>query len=465
MATDADASHIEEELGKRNEQIEDLRDELRYARERIEDGNERTGALNMKIVKLEEDDSLWKRRVAEFQDKVLRLERENEEGARALASATSENNFEVQRLREQILKGRQSAREAQEVAEAEQRRATALEAEAGNAGGRLEAKRKDILQFQEVLNEEKAAEGLRQSRIAARKEKEAASRLEEARALLSQVSGEYAAQKARESNRDADLAKERECSEGLNVALRHTQEKREQLSRECDALEAELCSSRQLVEVEQRRAVELADVEQLVGKLNDAQRQRQRLTQELVEVRSEATFQLSGLQGAIDETRRMMDDHLDHTRRSPEAADSDPMLQVLRTQIHEERARSQESIAAARKLTMHREALEERQRQAVEDEKLDAESSLAQQRSEKTANDIFVARQVLEKAQRKAAEAREQALMAEAEVPDVRISSADREAALRLKLEELWAFLREVGAQTRSAEGPPSMRENQAAFA
>merc|ERR1712218_437298 len=112
---------------------------------------------------------------------------------------------------------------------------------------------------------------------------------------------------------EAALAMQREYSRGLELSLNHTAERHEVALRQCAALSRE-------VEAKQARDTE-GDLKQ---RLDACKSRCQELTQELTCTKRDGLLQTQTLQGAIEETRRMLDDHLDQTAKHLEATQCCP---------------------------------------------------------------------------------------------------------------------------------------------
>jgi len=229
------------------------------------------------------------------------------------------------------------------------------------------------------------------------------------------------------------LRTERDCREGLERALQHTLEQNSQIREECMVLSKEL------------QNLEAADEEErLMDELTASRIRCQDLSRDVAHARRHALMHTQAIQGALEETRRMIIDHEDQTRLhldQTQQRPNDSSLGVLMQALHEARKRKDSGIATKLHL--------ERERNALEDEVRRAEDATAAEndreihtRLAQTEEELKAARQELDFTSRKANTLSDDLRAAESSVLQVETSEQQQEILLKSKLEELWRVIR-----------------------
>merc|ERR1712032_429601 len=96
---------------------------------------------------------------------------------------------------------------------------------------------------------------------------------------------------------------EKECSEGLRTALKHTIDSRQAATAEFSALEV----AADAMKVK-------AEDDELLTALNSSRKQCQSLQHDAANLKNEQMMRRNSIQGALEETQRILTDHRDQTQ-------------------------------------------------------------------------------------------------------------------------------------------------------
>lgn len=428
---DDDEGHVKEELGRRTCQIEDLRGELWDFRDRAEEAEKRTGTLQQSIVRLEAEIGIRHAKANEMADRVALEEACGEDAVRHLASDAAAGVAELTRLRQEMAEMSQKYLHTQEEADEMQQHSAELDGEANATHARLAALQREVEFAREQLRQDEAAEEVRQVQEAEELKQRAAAQRQDAEGALAAVADEAAALRVEMSRLETGLATEKECSEGLNTALRHTIERHGILAEECNAMSSE-------VEALEAQVVE----NELADALAASKQQCQNLLKDLANVKSNTLMRRNSFQGALDETRRMLTDHLDQTQRHVEETQQGvSSIAILVAAFAEAKAAAAHSAAQTQRLEAEQDALEIDVRHAEEARSAEKER-VGRQHVAAIEDELAAARQLLEVANQHAAEAGDAAQRVEASVGEAERNAQGQHAILHSKLEELWHMLR-----------------------
>lgn len=429
----ADEEYFQEEFTRRLSQIGDLRDQLWEIRDRADAATNRTSTLQQNLVRLHSEVGIRKAKANELEDKAALEQARADEISRKIAADASAGVAEVAQLQQRMAELDQAYLAIQADAEEAQQLLVQKEAEVGALRAVLEARTRDAERARGELEQDEAAEEARRQRAAEQIREQGAGRVKDAEASLAVAASETATVRAELSRLERGLVSERECTGGLEKALRHTVEQHEAALEEASALERGLGSL----------AAE-AEAGDLEDQLAASRLKCQYLSQDLANARRHSLMQTQSIQGALEETKRMITDHLDQTRshidktqRSP----NDSSLAVLMSALSEARTRADSGLAATRGLERERGALEQDVRQteaAVAEEKERA----GRDRAASVEEELHAARQALDASSRRVGAAVEDERRADAAVAEVERNASDQEAIVRSKLEELWRMLR-----------------------
>lgn len=323
------------------------------------------------------------------------------------------------------------------------------EAEVGALRAVLEARSRDAERARNELAQEEAAQEARQQRAAEHCREQGAARIQDAEGLLAIAESEASTARAELARLERGLTSERECTGGLEKALRHTVEQHEAALEEAAALEREVGAM-----------AARAEEGDLADELAASRLQAQHLAQDLANARRHALMQTQSIQGALEETRRMITDHMDQTRHQAEKtlrSPNDSGLAVLMSSLSEARTRADSSVASMRTLARERDALEEDVRQTEEAVKAEREKA-GRDRAARIEEELNAARHALDAGSRRVGVAAEEARRAEDVAAETERNAHDQEALFRSKLEELWRMLRLYSQQSQSPVGSRSFQ-------
>eukprot|EP00928_Gymnodinium_smaydae_P023500 TRINITY_DN19371_c0_g4_i1.p1 TRINITY_DN19371_c0_g4~~TRINITY_DN19371_c0_g4_i1.p1 ORF type:complete len:440 (-),score=142.11 TRINITY_DN19371_c0_g4_i1:106-1425(-) len=426
MAEDDD---FKEELQRRLAKIAELREEVWAARDRIEEAEARAESLRQGLSKRQAEIAIRRAKANEMEDTVALREGEGVEAKRRHAATAVARAEEVDRLQQDIDDEDESYSIAAEAAAEERRCADAFDCDLEDGKARLQQLRREVERVREEqarVVEQKQAQA---ARARAEHEKEVAAQREAAVAALEASSRDVASARSRTEIARAGLEVTRTRCGVLQESLAEEEKQHQEMERTCVAYELQL----QGLDETQR-------LEQLTQSLEERRREQAALAKQVADSKSETDMRVNGIQGALEETTRMMQEHLEQTRRVP----MDPALATLQEAFAEAR-RSADAAAAAAKVA-ERERLAfandvaraEGAAKAAEFERDERERRLADAMS----TELAAARRALEEAERRehaAAESADRACCAMAEVEQ---NLAEREKFLRAKLNELWQPLR-----------------------
>lgn len=434
---DAGESYFREELGRRTLEINDLHQDLACARDRVLDAEDRTLELQQKISKLEAEIAIRKVKGMELENRVAREQAEGAGARQRFVAAEGAHAAEVTRSRLEIDQAHSVQARAEATAEAALSHADGLEGEARTLRARIEALRRDSEQQREDFAREQAAEEGRQAQLMALEQQKGTEQVREAKASLIAIASEVSSAQNEVLRLEAALAMEAECSKGVEVALQRTLEHQKVASKHCEIL---------------KREVEARKTKDTEGDLRKALERCkckcQQLTQEVASTKREGLMQTQTIQGAIEETRRMLADHLDQTARHVEETQRCPEaspLADLVAMLFEARGRAAQIVEKKMQRETEKGRMELEVRQDEEALSIEKERA-AQHRLHMVERDLSKRRQDLESSSHFAGSAQEAMRRVEDSVAEAERSVGLREAQLRGKLEELWRALRQAQA-------------------
>lgn len=445
------AEDFQEELGRRTVQIQDLRDELWDQRDRVEDAEHRADNLVFNLGRLADEIRTRKDAANQLEDKAALMEGAGEEEVRRLADAAANATVRAEAASKRLEELRaERERVAQEVSR-ERARAESVACQVIDMQAQLRNAQRDLERGRVELEQEERDEVARRTRLKQLQEKQAAEQKMEAEGELATVSREAATHSLEVTRLEAVLAEERRGGEAVLQALQTSAGERGEARRACSVLERALA----MLEGEGSEKV-------VQEKLAAARRQCRQLQQELATLKGDIDIQGHNLQGALEETRRMMVDHLDETRRQATSqaggapSSSSTSLSVLGTVLGEVQNQAAAKEATVARLRSEVDSLQSEVK-AAEAVKAAAAAEMLPRRQDAEARthgltaELLAVRQALEAGQRQALEAAAGADSAEAKVQEVQRLAEAKEALLRTKLRELWSSLRLAGANAAAA--------------
>lgn len=420
---------FQEELQRRAQQISSLKDDLWNLRDRADEAEAREAVLRQGLVRLRAELSTRRSCANSLEDQAHLREAEQTDGARRLNQQAAKRVEELAQLQLRLAEEEDSGSIAATAADEERRCAGDLEAEAVDAAARLQEARKDVARAQEALEREEVAERERSERISATRGSRDAVRITDAEREAETAQQLAASHQAQVANIEARLAEHSSRTSDLKAALLLEAEKRQLAARQCDALE---------------RALRAREARESADSLEDTRRvyksECQTLQKELHNSMSDNLMRTNGLHGAIEETQRMMKDHVDQTQNVPEFTS----LLSLKASLSSARASAAAAAAAARRGEELREAALAQRLRAEEATQagLAARAAALARHAATLAEDNAVAKRALDDSERREREAEAEAQRLEEEVAAIENLMWEREMALRAKLNELWQPLR-----------------------
>jgi len=428
----AEAS-FQEELLHRTSQIKDLRAELWEGKDRVSDAEDRTQVLVQGIERLKAEVKTRTTKTKELEDKVASMERAGEEAARELANDAAASAAEALRSREIVTSLGQSRNREVAVVEEERRRAERLSRDLAAMRGQIELAEQELERARLELEREEAAAAARRERLAEVERRGARGRVEVAEGVLAEASRDVMAANLQVKRLEAALGVERESSAGLNEALSHTTKRRGAAAEEQRELELELAALEAHVEKSE-----------LTEAYAEAKSRCQNLAREVAKAQHDTAFQNQSLQGALDETRRMMNDHLDQTQSGVQ----DASFTYLVTALAEAKNQADDKTKAARAAQQQCDAAkaELQQEESMSATMLeDTTVTEDRRRAAGLAQELEAARHAHDTGRLRADEEVARAVRAEAQVLEVERAAKEKEAVLRKRLSELWDNVRLAG--------------------
>eukprot|EP00401_Gymnodinium_catenatum_P040121 CAMPEP_0117518796 /NCGR_PEP_ID=MMETSP0784-20121206/32319_1 /TAXON_ID=39447 /ORGANISM="" /LENGTH=437 /DNA_ID=CAMNT_0005314733 /DNA_START=26 /DNA_END=1339 /DNA_ORIENTATION=- len=423
MALDND--DFSDEITRRGAQIAQLRDVLWDGRERLADAVARNDGLRQNIAKLGIELGIRRAKANGLEDQVALGEAEGEDAARVFVSGAAAAATKVASLRKELADEEEARERAVVVVEQERQRVVALRAEIADANVRLEASRRAAEHAKERLAREEVAEQERLERLVAVSQRHARQSIESATQDLNATIQVYGEALKRSNGLEAEVAVDKERIDGLQTALRHTADRKRRASQDCELLDQSL------------RMMEAREVSGEYAEMLAVQRQEcQTMGQEVADCKRESLMRINGIQGALEETRRMMQDHLDQTQHVP----SDPSITVLKASLGEAQAKANTAALQTRSLqkecadlTTNVQILESAAK-AADKRKLEA----LQRRKSLLNEEILTASRILADVKHRERTASEAAERADQSMAATQQLYRDQEMLLRSKLQELW---------------------------
>eukprot|EP00747_Dinoflagellata_sp_TGD_P165175 gnl/TRDRNA2_/TRDRNA2_186118_c0_seq1.p1 gnl/TRDRNA2_/TRDRNA2_186118_c0~~gnl/TRDRNA2_/TRDRNA2_186118_c0_seq1.p1 ORF type:complete len:496 (+),score=124.37 gnl/TRDRNA2_/TRDRNA2_186118_c0_seq1:98-1585(+) len=434
-----DDEYYKEELERRDAQIQRLRDNLQGWRDRVEDADYRTEELNDSKRQLEAQVEHVQLCTLKLEQKGDAIESFNSRQREAIAGGGTAAAAEKEGLAKAIAAASEVWRLKISKAEEERQRSKTLRVEAGSVRAIVESLRREAERNREDLARDTADEEARKVRLHAAREKEGQQRTDTARADLAAASREARSAREQVSALQSELATERECSEGLKTALGHTEERHQQAVQEIATLERQLSSLEASLRQRDLADAEASRERQVRDELDKSDSQCIQLEEAVAAAKRDAQLQRQRLQGALNETKRMVT-----TQLSSDRGKSEPMLTTLRRlkDEHEDaRAKADDNLASATRIAQECDAIEEEQRRALDAEAA-AKASAERAQVLELGQAVAAARLKLEATLRLSADAREAVIAAEVSVSSTRAQYEEKEAALKRKRQDLWDWLR-----------------------
>ncbi|CAE7645448.1 unnamed protein product [Symbiodinium sp. CCMP2592] len=314
MAQPKDDDYHTMELSRRSIQISDLQEELDGGRDRQRQAEDRSAVLERQMEKLKVEISVRKSKTQEMDDQVAADEAACVQSQRLLREAAEAAQAELSRIQEELAVAQAAVAQAEAQAEA-QRAAEAAEEE-----------------DRRRLTEEAAQ----------------AQQLEAAQEAARASQADVEKTKADLRDLEAALNVDKQGTKELTESVAEAEEKRDAARAECERLATvlEALSSK-------------GELHRLREAVASKQAEQQRLTQELANQKRETAFQRMSIQGRLDETQRMMKDHLSETQRqlagTRENLAASPLCSLM-SSLKE--ARSQAEALSAKRLEMEAQAKE-----------------------------------------------------------------------------------------------------------
>jgi len=175
-------------------------------------------------------------------------------------------------------------------------------------------------------------------------------------------------------------------------------------------------------------------------------RDNQQLSQDISKAKHEDMMRREELEGALDETKRMIKDHLDQTQMT--RGSEEITLAKLRHAAALAKQRATTSKAKLQTLEKTCNDLKAEVLQAEKDSTMQAEDA-ERQLADKLASDLSKARAKLAGLTQRLADVREAAAAQQTDAAHMRRAQDEREAVFRHKLEELRRIVQEAGSQMR----------------
>mmetsp|Transcript_17649 Transcript_17649/g.49988 ORF Transcript_17649/g.49988 Transcript_17649/m.49988 type:complete len:436 (+) Transcript_17649:65-1372(+) len=423
----------QEELARRNTQIAGLREELWEVLNRADDAEERTLQLQQGITKAKGELRIRRAKMHELEDQADVAEALGRDTARALMAARSAGVAEVARLRHEMIELDQAYGACADGSPKGGRRPNAaLEGEVAATRSRLEVMEQDIERTRSEFAQDEIAAEARQARLVALHRQEGETRVRDAETAIALESDRIAAMRSELARLEAVLATAGGRTGEQDAALKRSVAQREQLVEECGALR------------DQCRSIEAQAEEVKYGEeLAIAKQQCRQLAQDVASAKQNSMLQTQTIQGAIEETQRMMTDHLDQTQRHADEAQRCPAgssIAAFVGALDDTRAHTASLAAAKRRLEQERDSIDDevsRLRAA-----LAADRESARQRHASEAEDeLAVAQQALVTTNCEIHDASEKTRKAEAAAQEAEHMGREHEKLLRSKLNELWVAL------------------------
>lgn len=422
---------IHEEIGRRTIQITDLKEELWDLRDRVNDADHRSGNLVQALGQTANEIGVRKSAANKFEDKAALLEGDGEEQVRNLKRLAADAREELQQIQDDIIRIEEESTKALAQSFAEKQRAEQLHVESASCRAKLEAARGRVAHERYELSQDEAAEEARRRRAEKSFEQQEAEGREELEKSLLDAVGKASRAKSEVLRLEKALLEERGHHDGIKNANRDLLERHKKCDLQCEILSDAIEKLRVLKE---SRLLE----DELAATRLDCQR----LSQEVANIQNENSFRRQGLQGALDETRRMMVDHLEKTQAVP----VDPGLDILANALAEAKRVAAEQEASA--------TLLEAQCRRLNAEVQEAEDKAAKDAQLKSDDQERRITELTSELQSAETSLKETNLLADGKLSEVTRNDAktvefekamkQKEAFLRKKLVELWRSIQSV---------------------
>lgn len=432
----ADDDYFAGELGRRTIEISGVREDLEDAQARVREAEDRTESLHQAIAKLHRELAFRQIKASELEDLVVAGHVQGETQERQLESARVATVAEVAQLQQCLSQGENTLYLVREGAEAARLNLNRLQTEILGVRARLEVLRLDAEQAQKDLLRELSIEDDRQARLVGEAKQRAAHCVDEARAAMDALAADELGQRQEVAKLRMGLELEKECNAGLKTALQHTEQKSDLVTKECVALRRELEALKYKVSAGSVREA-----------LAAARKSCQELTKEVASSKHAAMMQAQSIEGALEETQRILVDQEEDRRKLLEESQ--------RFQIASPLADLATALAGARQATAMTASLSQRAQAECNDLQFEvdqARSTVAKAEQQCLGRDqvadaeaaVAWARRELETGSQAASAALQEEACANGAVKEAERDMAAYEDVLRSRLEELWRALRKV---------------------
>lgn len=424
---------IHEEIARRTLQISDFKEELWDLRDRVDETDQRYDTLVQGLTTKAHEISMHKSKANQLEDQVALLETSCEVQSRNLRRASIAATAELQELQEKLQRIEEESAATLARAGAEKQRTALLHAEGSSLKAKIEASRRDLARENDELAQEEAAQEAMQARAEKRFEQEEAERKDVAAKQLAAVQELAATTRSQVLRLQQELTMEKATSTGLKESMGQERDRQQLADEEYEALEQYL------------EHLDLQEEAQKVEDELDKTRQHcQRVSMQSATLQSEIQFKRQGLQGALEETRRMLQDHLASTDSANAASDAG--LQELKQALSEAKSQADERQAEVALLEQECSSLQAEVDKVEKDLQAASqpESDDQQRKHSELTLELRAAEQSLRDTSRRGDEKAVEAVRAEAQVTETEKLMKQKEALLRKKLVELWSWLRQL---------------------
>lgn len=414
--------HFKEELGRRTLQIEDLRDELWQARDRLAEAETRYNTLNKTTAKLEHEIGIRRACGNGLEDKVALQEAVGEDADRAFNVASAAGMSEIAVVQQQAAVEGAAVADATRNFKEFKEQARSRDLELADMQAQLDSARRAAERSRESLAKAEANECERLQAVLSRREGDDNRTLELAQQKLEAIFGESREARNLLTTLDAELNIDKERIESIKNQLKEANSSQEEATKQCEVLELAV------------KSVEAKSSNVGTGnELAAIKKETQSLQQELNVAKKDTMMRTNGISGAIEETQRMMKDHLDQTQHDS----ADQSFSVLLVALSEAKAKSSASETAAKRLAKDCADMAIETAHAEELLAQAGQQESSKKRNEALMQQIVAARQTFEDNQRREQAARMDEAKAKLSLEDAERSYREQELLLRSKLEEI----------------------------
>lgn len=434
------------ELSRRSIQISDLRAEVEDYQERIRTAEDRGATLSKNIGKIKIEIAIRKVKLTELEQRASQDAAAIEQAAIDLAADMSAGREEEEQLRPDYASAKEEMQLLQDKADEAGHGTQELEAQIGATNACLEARRLEVAHAHEEVSRAQADAKARQQAKEAKQLEEMTARLTEASTTVDTAAESARADEAESCNLSSALVFEKQSSQEIQISMDTLEEQSKQAEAQCSDLERELVTL---------GATQEAD--RLSDMLAASRQRYQHLSSDLSTAKRQAMLQVQSLQGAVDETRRMKEDHLDETRRHLDTTAKESPLASLLAGLVEAKAKSTASREQREQLDVEADDLQ-RNIQQVQSKLDDAQASSERAERAKLESELRTSRMELAELQRRNQQEEEAIRAATAATEQARKASQTSEQTLRSKLQELRQALQMEASKLDSQRFEPPAR-------